>query len=235
MAPQVRVVSSRRLVLLVAMLAAVPLAAQDGSPLRFGVAWTGAGNRGDLAALSEGPTGFTVQLSLPITRSSPLGIRGEFSVLTFPERTLTVPAGDGESELEVAARGTIGFTGAGPRLEVRAGPAAVSATVMGGFVRMITDVTGRTTVAGARTSASISESDYAFAFKAALDGYLGLYRGAQGTAIGLVAGVDLLRGGAVTFPALGTMRMPGEGVVTIDRPGVKPELFAVRAGVGVEF
>ena len=222
--------------LLLVVLAGPQLAAQNSrSPLRFGVAWTGASSRGDLAELAEGPTGFTAQLSLPVTRSSPLGIRAEFSVLTFPERLITVPAGFGDAELEVAARGTIGFTGAGPRLEARAGPFAVADAVMAGFVRMITDVTGRATVDGDRSSASISESDYTLAFKAVVDGHLALYRGVQGTTIGLVTGVDFLRGGAVSFPALGTMRMAEEGVITIDRPRVTPEAVIVRLGIGVEF
>ncbi|HRP08486.1 MAG TPA: hypothetical protein PLL69_08360 [Gemmatimonadales bacterium] len=224
------------LVLILAVQVGPPLAAQaGGSPLRFAVAWTGASSRGDLAELADNPAGFTAQLSLPLTRSSPLGIRGEFSVLTFPERVLTVPGGFQDAELEVAARGTIGFTGAGPRLEARSGPFALAGAVMGGFVRMITDVTGRATVDGVRSSASISESDYAFAFKALIDGHLALYRGVQGTTIGLVTGVDFLRGGRVTFPALGTMRMANEGVITIDRPGVVPEVITVRLGVGVEF
>src|SRR5690606_161147 len=232
-------VYSRHLAACLAVLllgCATRLAAQaEGAPLRFGVAWSGASNRGDLAAMADGPAGFTAQLSLPITRSSPLGIRAEFSVLTFPERLLRVPAGFGTAELEVSARGTISFTGAGPRLEARAGSLAIAGAVMGGFVRMITDVSGRAMVDEVRSSASISESDYSFALQAGSDGPLAADGGVQGGTIGWLAGGEMRRGGRVACPAGGSMRMPGAGAVTIGRPLRTPELLVLRAGVGVEF
>mgnify|MGYP001157449860 CR=1 FL=1 len=222
--------------LIVSVLVAVPLAAQQvTAPIRFAVVWSGGSARGPLADIAKPPQGFTAQLALPLDRGAALGIRAEFSVLTFPERILTV-AGDGDAApVTVTARGTIGFTGAGPRLEARLGPAAISVAAMGGFVRVITDAAARTEVDGVPNSANISESDFAFAVKTAVDIHLSPFRDRHGTALGVVVGADWSTGGNVAFPALQSFRMTAPGTLTLQRPLVRPELTTLRVGVAVEF
>jgi hypothetical protein len=51
----------------------------------------------------------------------------------------------------------------------------------------------------------------------------------------VVGGVDYLTGGAVSFPRINTFRMTAPGELTLDRPAVPPNMFVIRAGVGVEF
>lgn len=217
------------------LLLAAPLTAQDGaSPIRFAVAWTGGTPHGDLGRIAEPPEGFTAQLALPLARNTAIGIRAEFSVLTFPERVLVVGADDDSQEITVTARGTIGFTGAGPRLEARLGPVVLGGAAMAGFVRVITDATARTGSGDAVQSALISESDFAFAGKAALDLHVALFRGPYGTAVGLVAGADWSTGGAVAFPDLRSFRLTTTDTLTLQRPPVKPTVSTVRLGVAVE-
>lgn len=218
------------------LVCAAPIAAQQATaPIRFGVAWSRGTPQGDLANIADAPQGFTAQLGLPVSRTARVGIRAEFSVLTFPQRSLQLDDDESGATVDVTVRGTVGFTGAGPRIESQFGPVAVALGVMGGFVRVITDATARADVDGNLTSAALSLSDYAFAAKASADLHLAIYRGPTGSGIGLVAGVDWLTGGQVAFPELNSFRLSEPGVLTLDRPMVAPTMFGIRAGVGVEF
>jgi hypothetical protein len=217
-------------------LFAVPVAAQEATaPIRFAVAWSRGTPRGNLAEIADAPQGFTAQLALPVSRTARVGIRAEFSVLTFPERTLHTEDPETGTSLDATIRGTVGFTGAGPRLESRLGPVAIAVGAMGGFVRVITDATARTVTGDNSTSAALSLSDYAFAAKASLDLHLALLRGPSGTALGVVAGIDWLQSGQVEFPELRSFRVAAPGELTLERPTVSPSMMSVRAGVGVEF
>lgn len=221
--------------LFVLAMLAVPLEAQQATaPLRFGVAWSRGTPRGELSEIADAPQGFTAQLALPVSRTARVGIRAEFSVLTFPERSLQISSGESGGTVNVTVRGTVGFTGAGPRIETRLGPFAMAVGAMGGFVRVITDATARSDVDGG-SSAALSLSDYAVAGKASADVHLALYRGPSGTAVGVVGGVDWLTGGKVAFPQMNSFRLTGPGVLTLDRPIVAPSMLVLRAGVGVEF
>ena len=217
-------------------LVAGPLAAQDSiAPIRFGVAWSRGAPQGELSDIAAAPQGFTAQLSLPLSRTSRLGIRAEFSVLTFPERSLQIESENGSGTVDVTVRGTVGFTGAGPRAELRRGRISAAVSAMGGFVRVITDATARAEVDGDRTSAALSLNDYAVAVKASADLHFSVFCGGTATCVGLVAGVDYLTGGKATFPNLNTFRLSGPGQLSLERPAVAPTMFGVRAGVGVEF
>ncbi len=204
------------------------------TPIRFGVTWTGGTPHGDLATISEPPEGFTAQLSLPLARNTAIGIRAEFSVLTFPERALLFSAEDENQEVTVSARGTIGFTGAGPRLEAQVGPAVISGALMAGFVRVITDASARSEQGEEVQSATISLSDFAFAGKAAVDVYLPIYHGPYGTAVGFIAGADWTTGGEVEFPDLRTFRLASESELTLQLPKVAPNVSTLRLGIAVE-
>lgn len=217
-------------------LVSAPLEAQQATaPLRFGVTWSRGAPQGELAEIADAPQGFTAQLALPVSRTARVGIRAEFSVLTFPERSLQVGDEGSGATADVTVRGTVGFTGVGPRIETRLGPFAMALGAMGGFVRVITDATARSEVDGERTSAALSLSDYAIAGKASADLHLALYRGPSSTAVGIVGGVDWLTGGQVGFPQMNSFRLSSPGVLTLDRPVVAPSMFVIRAGVGVEF
>lgn len=217
------------------LLVASPLAGQESaSPIRFAVAWTSGSPHGNLGTIAEAPGGFTAQLALPLARNTAVGIRAEFSVLTFPERAILIAADGEHQEITVTARGTIGFTGAGPRLEGRLGPLAIGAGIMGGFVRVITDANVRGGEGATAHSALISESDFALAGKVAVDLHLALFRGPYGTAVGLVAGADWSTGGEVAFPDLQSFRLATSGELTLQRPLVTPSVSTVRLGVAVE-
>jgi hypothetical protein len=217
------------------LLCVAPLGAQSmATPIRFGVAWTGGTPHGDLATISQPPQGFTAQLSLPLARNTAIGIRAEFSVLTFPERILLVAPQGEDQEATVSARGTIGFTGAGPRFEARLGPAVISGGLMAGFVRVITDASARSEQDDETLSATISLSDFAFAGKAALDVYVPVYHGPYGTAVGFVAGADWTTGGQVAFPDLRTFRIASQSELTLQLPKVPPNVSTLRLGIAVE-
>jgi hypothetical protein len=204
------------------------------APLRFAVAWARGAPQGEFAAVTDPPSGFVAWLSMPVTRNSTVGLRAEFSVLTVPEQFLSVPL-EGGGDLEVTARGTVGFTGVGPRLEFRAGPFSLSTGVMAGYTRVITDATGQVLEGGTTGSVAASESDYAFAAKASGDLYFPVYRGARGTAVAVTGGLDYLTGGDAAFPRRDSFRVGGPGVLELDRPQVRPTMVIVRAGVSVEF
>jgi hypothetical protein len=215
---------------------AVPLAAQEHlAPIRFAVAWSRGAPQGELADIADVPQGFTAQIGLPVSRTARLGIRAEFSVLTFPERTVQLGPDDDGATADVTVRGTIGFTGVGPRIELSRNRLAVALGAMGGFVRVITDATARADLAGDRSSAALSLSDYAVAFKTSADLHYSVFCGGAATCVGIVVGADYITGGKAAFPDLGTFRLTGPGALTLDRPAVAPNMFGIRAGVGVEF
>jgi hypothetical protein len=214
----------------------VPLMAQEQlAPIRFAVAWSRGAPQGELAGIADVPQGFTAQIGLPVSRTARLGIRAEFSVLTFPERTVQLGPDDDGATADVTVRGTIGFTGAGPRIELSRGRLAMALGAMGGFVRVITDATARADAAGGRSSAALSLSDYAVAIKASGDLHYSVFCGGAATCVGVVVGADYITGGKAAFPDLGTFRLSGPGELTLDRPAVAPNMFGIRAGVGVEF
>jgi hypothetical protein len=224
------------LLVVLTVLGALPVHAQDSlAPIRFGVTWSRGTPQGDLADIADAPNGFTAQLGLPVSRTARVGIRAEFSVLTFPERTLQISSDESASTATVTVRGTQGFTGAGPRIEVGRGRLWGALGVMGGFVRVITDATARADIEGDRSSASLSLSDYAIALKAAADVHLAIYCGPGAACLGLVGGVDYVTGGKVAYPRVSTFRLSAPGELTLDRPAVSPTMLGIRAGVGIEF
>ncbi len=229
-----RVTLSPSLFALLLLGLAAPVAAQQVAPLRFGVAWARGAPRGEFAQVARAPEGFVAWLSLPITRESPIGLRAEFSVLTVPEELVTLPV-TGGGELDVTARGTVGFTGAGPRLELGSGGLALGVAVMAGYVRMITDATARVVRDELTTSSAASDSDYALAAKLSGDLHLPVYRGVRGTALALTAGADYLAAGAAAFPRRDAFRVGDTGALELERPLVRPSMLVVRAGVSVEF
>lgn len=217
-------------------LCVAPLGAQQNfAPIRFGVAWTRGSPQGELADIADTPQGFTAQLGLPVSRTARVGIRAEFSVLTFPERTIQIGEEGSASTAEVTVRGTLGFTGAGPRFEMRGGRLSGALGAMGGFVRVITDATARSESDGESTGAALSLSDYAIAAKASADLHLSLLCGTGATCVGVIVGVDYLTGGTVAFPELSSFRLTGPGELTLNRPVVAPTMVGIRAGIGVEF
>jgi hypothetical protein len=218
-------------------IAAAPLSAQleSAQPVRFGVAWTRATPQGALGEVAQSPRGFTAWVALPFTRHSSVGLRAELSILPFPEQSLSVPDPASGGSLQAAVRGTIGFTGAGPRLELRRGAISVVGAAMGGFVRVITDVNARAEVDDQVFTAAFSESDYALVGKVSADLHLQVYRGNHGDGFGVVAGVDWMTGGEVTFPVRETLRVAGPGTLAVDQRAVAPTLVALRAGVSVQF
>lgn len=209
------------------------LAVTREAPLRFAVAWAQGSPQGDFADVTEAPEGFAAWLSLPVIRRSSIGLRAEFSVLTVPEQVVSAPTDEGE--LTVTVRGTVGFTGVGPRLEFRAGVLSLAAAAMAGYTRVITDATGQLVGDGATTSAAASDSDYAFAGKLSGDLYVPVYRGVRGTAVVLAAGADYTTGGETAFPRQDAFRIVGPGELELERPTVRPTMVVVRAGVSVEF
>jgi hypothetical protein len=205
------------------------------APIRFGVAFSQGSPQGGLADVAEAPKGFVAQLSVPVDRTAQVGIRAEFSILTFPERSLQVATGESGATADVTVRGTVGFTGAGPRMEMRRGRFAAALGAMAGFIRVITDATARVDSDGERSGASISLSDYAFAAKASADLHLGVYCGVANTCVGVVGGVDYMTGSKVAFPQVSSLRVTAPGELALDRPAVTPSMVGLRVGVGVEF
>lgn len=217
---------------------APPLVAQASvtreAPLRFAVAWAGGSPRGELAEVAEAPEGFVAWLSLPFDRGAAIGLRAEFSVLAFPEQQVSRDVAP-DAVLDLTVRGTIGFTGVGPRLELRAGPVAVSGAILAGYTRVITDITGVVTDGTGVNSVAVSESEYALATKLSLDGYLPLYRGVRGTGLVATGGVDYTTAGRTALPRRDAFGLDTEGRLVLDRPAVAPTLLVVRAGMSLEF
>ncbi len=218
-----------------------PLAAQSPggteAPLQFGIEYGRASPRGEFASIVDAPSGFSAWMALPFTRRSALGIRGEFSVFTLAEQVATqaFDLGNGAAgDLELDIRGTIGFTGAGPRLAVSLGPVAAGAHVMVGVLRVITDISAVATIGEQSLSDAASRSDFTVGYKAGVDGYLALFRGIRGTSLGIGAGLDAARGGPVGLVRGGSLTSTAEGFVATAAV-VRPTMLIVRIGLAATF
>jgi hypothetical protein len=209
--------------------------ASPGAPLRFGLAYTTGKPQGRLASLVAAPTGFSAWLSLPFSRTSWLGLRGEFSVLTVPEESVIVGIPQQSTEITVTLRSTIGFTGAGPRIEIPAGPVVFAGSIMGGLTRVISDLTGRAEVGEQLFAVGISESDNAIAAKATVDLYLPLLKGPRDAALGLSAGFDWTTSRQLGYPEQGSFRIDEGGDLVVNRSEVPISMLVWRVGVGVVF
>lgn len=227
---------TRLLLLLLAGAPAVATAqvAIASTTLRFGMAYlegTPTGSFGDAVTAANG---FSTWFALPLSRTSPLGLRAEFSILTIPEDRATVPFAD-DAALTFTLRSTVGFTGVGPRLETRVGPLVVAGAVMGGLTRVIADVNGVLEIGPQVISVELSESEQALSAKAVLDAYLPLLHGARGAAIGLVAGLDWQRSTAANVIRSGSLQFVPPGEVRADVTRTPVALWGWRVGVGVYF
>ncbi len=218
-----------------------PIAAQVGpvldAPLTFGIAWSRGTPSTALAAAIEPPRGFTASISLPVTRRSAIGIRGEFSILTIPSQALVVSytTPSATVTLDATVRGTIGFTGAGPRVAMAVGPIELGVAALAGVTRVITDASAQASSGDLSISTSASSSDFTYGVKAVLDGYLPLYRGVRGTSIGLAVGIDYLTGGPVVFARRSSFRVNPAGDLVIGRAATRPTMLVLRAGLGGAF
>jgi hypothetical protein len=202
--------------------------------LRFGIAYAAATPTGTLGDVIAAPSGFATWAALPLSRTSPLGIRGEFSILTIPEErgsSVLLPG----AELDVSVRSTIGFTGAGPRLETRLGPVVVAGALMGGVSRSIVDVNGRVTAGLQVISVGISQSEQALSAKGALDLYLPLHFGRQDAALGLTAGLDMVTSATLTVLRSDTFRLVDGERVTLESAETGITMWGWRVGLGLFF
>lgn len=202
--------------------------------LRFGIAYAAATPTGTFGDVVAAPSGFATWAALPLSRTSPLGIRGEFSILTIPEERGNTTLSPG-ADLDVTIRSTVGFTGVGPRLETRLGPLVLAGAAMGGVSRFIVDVNGRLTAGPQVFSVTISESEQAVSAKGVLDLYLPLYFGRQDAALGLSAGVDIITSTKVTAPRSGSFRLGDDDRVTVESDDSAITMRGWRVGVGLFF
>lgn len=212
------------------------LAAQGKTPLRFGVEFARATPTGEFARVAGSANGFLGWLALPLSRTSPLGIGAEFSVLTLPAREVFVPIQPFVSELTVNLRSTLTFVGVGLRVEQPVGPFALGASLMPGFTRVIVDLTGLFTIAGQERSVATSSSEYAAALKGGIAATLPLYRGIRGTALGVAAGADYTISGRTPFPdqqSFGYDETTDQLILA--RPEVALSHWRLHAGMSVEF
>lgn len=201
---------------------------------RFGIALAEGTPRGELAGVVRPPTGFTTWVSLPLASRSPLGLRAEFSILTVPEERTTLAPSD-DTTLELTLRSTLGFTGVGPRIEARVGPAIVAASAMGGLTRVIADLNGRLAQGDQLTSVALSESENVLAVKGVLDLYVPLLSGSRDAALALTAGVDWTTSGRAAVVRSNSLRITGPGEVRAGQDEAPVTLTAWRVGVGLFF
>jgi hypothetical protein len=219
-------------------LAATPAlaAGQDldepSAAIRFGVTFARGVPQGEFRDVTDPLIGFSTWLSLPVRRGSPIGIRGEFSVLTLPEQQATFPLPDDDAEISL--RGTIGFTGVGPRVEVRAGPLVVTAAAMIGLSRVIADASAVIDSPDGVRSVVITDSDIAVAYRTSADAYLALLRGKTGADVGLMVGVDAASGGRQPFSVRQTLRLEGDQLL-VESADVRPSMLVLRAGLSASF
>ena len=225
-----------------AALHAAPVVAQQDSAdappsqvsaIRFGVTLGQGIPQGTFADASDRLSGFVAWFGLPFTRTSPLGLRAEFSVLEVPAQVETRSV-EGGGELELTLRGTVNFTGAGPRLAGWIGPVVAVGAVQIGYTRLITDITGTLGDETTTFSDAISFSEYALAGKATLDLVLPIFdRG--GAALGATAGLDYMRSSAVPFPVQGTFDIEPPGTLVVENADVELNMFIWRVGVAFRF
>lgn len=202
--------------------------------LRFGIAYGAGTPTGEIDGVIAAPSGFVTWAALPISRRSPIGIRGEFSILTIPEERASGMLLQ-DVDLDLTIRSTIGFTGVGPRLETRAGPIVIAGAVMGGVTRSIVDANGRLTGPVQMTSVALSQSEQAMTIKGALDVYLPIHFGRQDAAIGLTAGLDWLRSGRLTVLRSGTFRLSDDGELSQESIEAPITMWGWRVGLGLFF
>jgi hypothetical protein len=224
--------------LLLLLLAGAPAIGVAQAPiasttLRFGIAYAAATPTGAFRDYVAPPSGFATWAALPLSRTSPLGVRAEFSILTIPEERATSLIAPGV-DLDVSVRSTVGFTGVGPRLETSLGPLVVAGAVMGGLSRFIVDVNGRVEIGPQVLSVGISQSEQAPSMKATLDAYLPLYFGRQDAAIGLTAGLDWRTSTTLTVLRSGSFALDGDRLLQEEAESAVT-MWGWRVGVGLFF
>lgn len=205
---------------------------EPSAAIRFGVNYARGNPQGAFRAVTDALNGFSTWLSLPIRRGSPLGIRGEFSVLTLPEQEATFPLVD--TDAAISLRGTIGFTGVGPRLEIGTGPVAVTVAAMIGFSRVIADASAVIDGPGGVRSVVTTDNDIALAYRLTADAYLPLYRGGSEADIGAVVGADLTSGGRQPFSVPATLRVEDDALL-VESSDVRPAMLVLRVGLSASF
>lgn len=212
----------------VAILAS-PAAGQGGAPLRFGLGRAAGNMHHDLGA----PVGFVAWMTLPVSRTSWVGIRGEFAVLAVPEERIEI--GDDGTAATIGLQSTITFTGVGPRVEHPVGPVILGGAVMAGLTRAIIDVTGRASVDDEIHSLAISSSENSLGVKLSGDIHLPLYHGRGGAALGLAGGVDWTTSGRIPFPVPGSFTLAAPDRLEVAAPETAIRMWGWRIGLGVVF
>jgi hypothetical protein len=226
------VVSFGRIVaaaMLATLVLCAPAAGQGGAPLRFGLGRAAANMHHGLGS----PVGFVAWMTLPVSRTSWIGIRGEFAVLAVPEERIEIIS-DGSSAV-LGLQNTVTFTGVGPRVEYPLGPAIVGGAVMAGLSRAIIDVTGRASVDEQVHSLAVSSSENSLGVKVSGDIHLPLYHGRGGAALGLAGGIDWTTSGRIPFPRPGSFRLVGSDLLEVDAPETAIRMWGWRIGLGVVF
>lgn len=204
-------------------------------PLHFGLAFGTGTPLGEFGRNVETARGFSSWVSVPLTRTAKFGIRGEFSVLTFPEQSLAVTFEESGAEAVATLRSTVGFTGLGPRLETRLGPATLTGAAMAGLARLIVDVGAQASLGEQLVSATQSLSENRPALKLVGDVLIPLYHGRSSAAIGITGGVDWLVSGAMEYPRRQSLTVTEEREIVIGTARSAIRLAGVRVGVGVVF
>lgn len=215
--------------LLVSAHGALP--AQGGAPLRFGLGRAAASLHHDLGS----PVGFAAWMTLPVSRSSWVGIRGEFAVLAVPEERIILGVEGSDETARVGLQSTVTFTGVGPRVEGTVGPAVVGLAAMAGLTRVIVDVTGRASSGGEVHSLAVANSENALGVKIAGDYYVPLYHGRGGASLGLAGGVDWTTSGRVPLPVPGSFTLELPDRLVVDAPVSAVRMWGWRIGLGVIF
>lgn len=206
------------------------------TPLRFGVEFARATPTGAFGRATNHAEGFLGWLALPLSPTSPFSVNAEFSVLTVPVRQVAVPLHGATNSMTVNLSSTLTFVGVGVRAEQRLGVGALAASLMPGYARVITDLTGQVGGGTRVVSVASSSSEYAFALKGGVAATLPLYRGLRGTALGLAFGADYTVAGKAPFPEQDSFGFDSTAVrLTLSKPEVALSHWRLHAGLGVEF
>lgn len=215
--------------------AGAQLATRD-APLRFGIEFARATPVGEFREVTAEASGFLSWLALPLSGQSWLGLMGEFSVLTVPERSLDLPDIATDVDAVIGQRTTLTFVGIGPRLEARLGRLSLGLTLMPGFTRVITDVNAVIRAGDQQVSDVATNSEYALGLKSGLYLAVPLYLGRQATGAGVVTGIDYTLSGRAPFPRDGSFGYDREaGRLLLERPEVALTHWRWHLGVGLEF
>ncbi len=207
----------------------LPAAGQGGAPLRFGLGRAAGNLHHDLGA----PVGFVAWMTLPVSRTSWVGIRGEFAVLAVPEEQIEI--GDDGTAATLGLQSTVTFTGVGPRVEHAVGPVIIGGAVMAGLTRAIIDVTGRASIDDQVHSLAVSSSENSLGVKLSGDIHLPLYQGRGGAALGLAGGVDWTTSGRIPFPVRGSFTLAAPDRLEVAAPETAIRMWGWRIGLGVVF